>query len=172
MKIKSLLPVFAVIFTLATATAQDNATTLLDNAYAQAKKENKNVFIMFHASWCGWCKKMDKNMQSDACKAFFDANYVTVHLDVKEMQNKQELETAGGEEVLEKYKGDQAGLPFWVILDSKGTLLADSFNSKGDNLGCPASPEEVEVFVEKLKKTGKFTDAQLATVKETFTIKK
>lgn len=173
MKLKNLLAVLFVFATLTAATAQDNASTILDKAYAQAKAEKKNVFVMFHASWCGWCKRMDKNMQSDACKKLFDSNYVTVHFDVQEhTPEAKKLETPGGAEVLEKYKGTNSGLPYWVILSPDGTVVADSNNEKGENLGCPASPEEVAVFVEKLKKTGKFTDADIAIVKETFTLKK
>lgn len=40
--------------------AQDTASDILKNASKKAKLENKNVFVMFNASWCGWCKKMDK----------------------------------------------------------------------------------------------------------------
>lgn len=32
--------------------AQEKASTLLENAIAKAKKENKKVFVMYHASWC------------------------------------------------------------------------------------------------------------------------
>lgn len=111
-------------------------------------------------------------MESAACKKMFDDNYVTVHLTVEESPKNASLNTPGAEELKAKYKGAEQGLPFWVILDTKGTLLADSFNDKGENLGCPAQPEEVTAFTAKLKKTGKFTDAQLATVTSTFTIKK
>ncbi|MES2487946.1 MAG: thioredoxin family protein [Bacteroidota bacterium] len=171
MKFKSL---FIVLFMVAFAgaQAQENATTIMDKAYAQAKKEKKNVFVIFHASWCGWCKKMEKNMESDACKKMFDDNYVIVHLTVEESPKNVALNTPGADELKAKYKGAQQGLPFWVILDKKGTLLDDSFNDKDENLGCPAEPAEVTAFTAKLKKTGKFTDAQLATVTATFTIKK
>lgn len=34
----------------------------LDKAIPLAKKENKHVFIDFSTSWCGYCKKMDKEV--------------------------------------------------------------------------------------------------------------
>jgi thiol:disulfide interchange protein len=172
MKLKSLLAVLLFTVTLTGVNAQQTASSILETAYTQAKKEKKNVFVIFHASWCGWCKKMEKNMESDACKKLFDANYVTVHLTVQESPKNKSLETPGADEVMAKYKGTDAGLPFWVILDTKGTLLADSFNAKNENLGCPAQPDEVAVFTEKLKKTSKLSAAQLATITATFTIKK
>ena len=172
MKLKSLLTVLLFTVAFTHVNAQETATAIMDKAYAQAKKENKNVFVIFHASWCGWCKKMEKHMESDACKKMFDDNYVTVHLTVEESPKNASLNTPGADVLKTKYKGTDQGLPFWVILDSKGTLLADSFNDKGENLGCPADPAEVTSFTEKLKRTSKLTAAQLATITSTFTIKK
>lgn len=172
MKIKIAVLALFILTGFASATAQENAATILEKASAQAKKENKKVFLMFHASWCSWCKKMDSNMNSDACKKLFDDNYVVAHVTVLESPKNKSLETPGGAEVLQKYKGEKAGLPYWVILDHKGNLLTDSNNAKGENLGCPASAEEVAVFTEKLKKTSKLSKKQLAVITETFTIKK
>lgn len=172
MKLKLLFACFFIVTCFAQATAQESASAIMDKAYAQAAKENKKVFIMFHASWCGWCKKMDKNMTGDACAKLFNDNYVTAHIVVKESPKNKNLENPGGEDLIKKFKGEQAGLPFWVITDAKGAMQADSFDSKGENLGCPSSPEEVAEFVTKLKKTSKLSAAQLAVIKETFTIKK
>lgn len=172
MKIKILLIALLFVVPLMQAVAQENASVLLQQASAQAKKEHKNVFVMFHASWCGWCKKMEKNMESDACKKLFDDNFVTVHLTVQESPKNKSLENPGADAILEKYKGEKAGLPFWVILDAKGALLTDSFNVKEENLGCPSSADEVAEFKTKLKKASKLTDRQIAVIAETFTIKK
>lgn len=172
MKIKTLLIALLFIIPLTQLCAQEQASLLLEKASAQAKKEHKNVFVMFHASWCGWCKKMEKNMESDACKKFFDDNFVTVHLTVQESPKNKSLENPGADVLLEKYKGAKAGLPFWVILDAKGAVLVDSFNAAGENLGCPSTVEEVAEFKTKLKKASKLTDKQIAVIAETFTIKK
>jgi uncharacterized protein YyaL (SSP411 family) len=173
MKFNKLLVLAVLLFAFTAASAQQDANTVLNKALGQAKTENKNVFVMFHASWCSWCKLMDKNMQSQECKSIFDKNYVTVHFDVQERTAEaKKLETPGGDALLEKYEGKNSGLPFWVIVSPDGTVVANSFNSKGDNLGSPASPEEVAEFIEKLKKTGTFTDADIAAVRETFVLKK
>ena len=172
MKIKTLLISFLLIGSFTAATAQDSASVVLDRAFAQAKKENKKVFIMFHASWCGWCKKMEKNMQDPAIKKYFDDNYITAFLTVQESPKNKSLENPGAAELLSKYKAQNSGIPFWVILDADGNMLENAFNSDGQNLGCPASTEEVAEFTAKLKKTSKLNDTQLAAISKVFVIKK
>jgi len=154
------------------AQEQPSAAKVIETAAAQAKKEKKKVLLMFHASWCSWCKKMDKQMASAELKKLFDDNYVITHLTVQERGEKEKLENPGAEELLAKYKADKSGIPFFVILDAKGNLLEDSFNAKGENLGCPATPEEVAEFRKMLKNTSKLTDKQLDLIAETFTVKK
>ena len=148
--------------------AQDNASSILKTALTQAKIENKNVFIKYSASWCVWCKRMDKQMKSDDCKSFFDTNYVIVTLVVKESKENKHLEHPGASDFLKEHKGEKSGLPFWVILNKDGNLIEDSFNAKGENLGCPATKEEVETFISILKKTSNLTDENLTIIAKTF----
>ena len=151
------------------------ADAILKEAYQQAAKENKNVFVMFHASWCGWCHKMDTSMNDPVCKDFFTKNYVIRHLVVDESKDKKALENAGANELKIKYHGDGQGIPFWLIFDKEGNLLADSKERKegekadeGENVGCPASEKEVNYFIAVLKKTSKITPAQLDIIKTRF----
>ena len=148
--------------------AQEKANVVLNKALTQAKAENKNVLLVFHASWCGWCKLMEKNMELPTTKPLFDKNYVTAYLDVQERGEKKSLENPGGQELMNKYKGETAGLPFWLMLSSKGEVLANSFNEKGENIGSPASPEEVASFLVKLEKTSKLNKTELQTIKQVF----
>jgi thiol-disulfide isomerase/thioredoxin len=152
------------------------AKEILAAAYTKAKKENKNVILIFHASWCGLCKKMDASMQDEKCKDFFDKNYVTIHLTVEESKENKHLENPGGDQVRIKYLGDKAGLPFWVVLDKEGNLLGDSFirkegvaaNQAGENIGCPASEEEVAAFIAIIKKTSSLTQQELEIISKRF----
>jgi thiol-disulfide isomerase/thioredoxin len=152
-----------------------SANDILKEAYQMAAKENKNVFIMFHASWCGWCHRMDKSMNDSTCKKFFDDNFVIRHLVVDESDDKKNLENPGANELRTKYYGDGQGIPFWLVLDKDGKLLADSKErsagqgqESGQNIGCPAAANEVEYFISILKKTSKLTSSQLEVIRKRF----
>lgn len=130
---------------------------------------------MFHASWCGWCHRMDKAMNDEAVKKFFDENFVIRHLVVMESDGKKDLENPGAAEMMKKYHGDKSGIPYWLVFDSNGTLLADSKvrpegggPETGDNVGCPASEKEVAYFIEILKKTTKLQEAELTLIAQRF----
>ena len=112
--------------TLAAQTSPSSADHILKEACQQAAKEKKNVLIIFHASWCGWCHKMDSSLNDKSCKKFFDDNYVIRHLVVDESKDKKDLENPGAYELRTKYHGDDEGIPFWLIFDKEGNLLADS----------------------------------------------
>lgn len=148
--------------------AVPTAKSVLDAATAKAAKENKNVFVIFHASWCGWCRKMDAAMNDPEIKPFFDNNYVICHLTVLESDDKKNLENPGALELLTKYNGQNQGIPFWLVFDKDGKLLADSQIKPGVNTGCPAQPEEVAYFVSVLNKTTSLNQKQLALIANRF----
>lgn len=173
---------FLLIFTMfafATVSAQSNAPDaekVMKTAYAKAVKENKKVLLIFHASWCGWCKKMDSSLNDVACKKFFDDNFVITHLTVLENAGKKNLENPNGEGLMNKYNGKEQGLPYWTILDKTGKLLFDSQirktqadgTIKGSNMGCPASNEEVKAFMNILRQTTTLKDAEFSVIAKRF----
>ena len=65
------------------------AKEILAAAYKQAIAENKNVLLIFHASWCGWCHKMDSSINDPSCKKFFTDHYIITHLVVHEFEEKK-----------------------------------------------------------------------------------
>jgi len=158
-------------------TAPDPSTTVLNAAYAKAQSEHKNVILMFHASWCGWCKKMEASINDPECQKLFSDNYVIVYLDILERAGKENLENPDGADVMKSFNGDpNGGIPFWVILDPSGKAFGNSYkppvgSSVGtakDNVGCPAEADEVAYFISLLKSSSKLSDAQLAVIKNRF----
>jgi len=149
---------------------------ILRQAYQQAAREKKNVFVIFHASWCGWCHKMDSAMNEPEMKPLFNKNYVITHLTIKESKDKKHLENPGAEELLARYRGNDQGIPYWLIFDKNGRLLADSQMrpegagpaAPGKNTGCPASEEEVAHFVKVLSVTSSLNVEELDAVKKRF----
>ena len=152
------------------------ASEIMREAMQTAVKQDKNVFIIFDASWCGWCRKMDTAINDNTCKDFFYKNYVIRHIDVDEPRDRKYLENPGGDELRKQYHGDGEGIPFWLIFDKDGKLLADSqmrpegadHDSKGENTGCPATEKEVAYFIAILKKTSQITEAEQTAVEKRF----
>jgi len=177
MKKKLLLPVllFISVISLFAQKAPASANEIMKEAFMIAKKQNKKVLVMFHASWCGWCHKMDTSLNDASVKKLFDDNFVIRHLVVFESKGKENLENPGALEMLTKYDGKDEGIPFWLIFDKDENFLADSrikaiVNGieKLQNTGCPASKEEVDYFIGILKKTTDLKEDQLEKIRVRF----
>lgn len=154
----------------------ESAGKVIDDAYKIASKENKSVMIVFHASWCGWCKKFEASVNDPSCKDFFDNHFVVIYLDILERPEKQNLENPGAIDIYKKNGGDGGGIPFFLIYDKNKNLLADSkIRAAGDgpekplqNLGCPATDDEVVAFVNILEKATKISEAEQTAIKTRF----
>ena len=160
------LSLLSFVFLLINAQQVPSADAVLKAAYAKAAKENKNVMVIFHASW--WCHKMDTSLNDPSVKDFFTKNYVIEHLTVYESKGKENLENPGALQLLTKYHGNDQGIPFWLVLDKNGDLLGDSEIGPGKNCGCPATEEEVQHFIGVLKKSSSITSEQIAAVEKRF----
>ncbi|SDD48577.1 Thioredoxin-like [Mucilaginibacter pineti] len=175
-----IVAIFAATASTFAQTTPPSSSDVLTKAYAQASKENKKVILIFHASWCGWCKKMEASLNDPSCKQLFDNNYVIATLDVLEQPEKKNLENPGSTEALAKFHGEKSGLPFWLVLDDKGKVLGDSqmrpqgasLDTPGENVGCPAQENEVAFFTQLLKSTSKLTDADLTVIGKRFALNK
>jgi hypothetical protein len=153
-----------------------SADDIMNEAYAQAAAQHKNVFLLFHASWCGWCHKMDNSLNDSTCKKFFDDNYIIVHLTVAESDQNKPLENPGAPDIIYKYNAQDAGLPLWFIFDKDGKMLGDcrvrppgtTADYPGDNIGCPSSAYQVDAFIKILKRTSNLTNKELKIIAERF----
>jgi len=129
------------------------AKSLLAKAQDQAKTEHKNVLLIFHASWCGWCHKLDDMLKSPEVGGLVEKGLVVTHVDVMEQPAKKDLENGGGNEMMKQYTGGvEAGLPFFLIMTPSGKVLGNSLAPKTGNIGYPAEPAEVAHFMGMLNK--------------------
>jgi len=152
-----------------------SAEEIMKEAFVTAQKQDKKLLIIFHASWCGWCHKMDTSLNDVSVKKFFNDNFVIRHLVVFESKGKKNLENPGALEMITKYNGKEEGIPFWVIFDKDEKFLADSRMTatvngveKLQNTGCPATEKEVDYFIQVLKKTTSLKEEQLEKIKIRF----
>lgn len=84
-----------------------------DEALAKAKAENKLLFVDVHTSWCGPCKRMEREVFTrEKVGAYCNSNFVNYKLDA---------EQGVGPEVKERY-GVEA-YPTFLFLDGDGKLI-------------------------------------------------
>ena len=98
--------------------------TNLEQALAQAKKENKAVLVNFTGSdWCIWCKRLSSEVfQQKEFKNYAEKNLVLVKLDFPKNIKQSESTKLYNNNLAQKY-GIQ-GFPTILIFNSKGDLAA------------------------------------------------
>ena len=111
---------------------------------------------MFHASWCGWCHRLDQFIETPEIKPIVEKYFVPTWLTIQERAEKAALNTPGAGKVWDQSgAGRNTGLPFFAFLDEKGELIVNSLRPTGssrENIGYPAEPEEIDWFITMLKK--------------------
>ncbi len=173
-KLISLALMATMVGTCALASAANpSAKSVIAAASAKAKAEKKNVMVIFHASWCGWCHRMDAFLESPEFKAAFDKSYVITHVDVLEQPAKKDLENAGGVDLMTQLGGKDAGLPFFAILNPSGIKISDSLLSDGKNMGFPSEPQEIAGFKTLLEKSApKMSRSDISKITAFLSVKK
>ena len=171
MQRKFFLLILAVILVFASGftykNKNDSAEKILNNSLNQAKQLNKPVMVIFHASWCKWCRHLEDALNSTELKEIINDHFVVAYIDVLEQKDKkEELENPGGEKIMNDLGGKDAGLPFYAFVTPKGKKIADSkAMPENQNIGYPGSDSEILTFSKLLKKSAAdLTNQQLITV--------
>lgn len=140
------------------------AMTLYEGALAQARAEDKQVFMHFGAPWCGWCHKLEDWMAREDVAPILGDNYVDLKIDVDR--------TVGdsGKDLLTRYrKAESGGIPWFVVLDETGKALIDS-NGPNGNIGYPTESEPVGIahLMRMFRESApRMTDEQVAYLRST-----
>ena len=137
MNLKSLTALAVCIASVAAIAATSTPkgfTDDLDAALAEAKKSGKYVYACFSGSdWCGWCKKLDKEVFSDTEFDFIGTlskDYLFVYID---SPNDKELLSEAAKkrnpELVKKYK--IRGFPSALILNGDGEMVEKTGYRRG-----------------------------------------
>jgi protein disulfide-isomerase len=114
----------------------------LEKAKAQAKAENKKILLDFTGSdWCGWCKKLDKEVFSQqAWKDYAAKHLVLVEVDFPRGFQLPEATKKQNDELAKKFQIQ--GYPTIIITTASG-------NKRGELGYVEGGPE---AFIKELKK--------------------
>jgi thiol-disulfide isomerase/thioredoxin len=154
------------------AEAPPTAESLLSEGQSKAAPGHKSVFLIFHASWCGWCHKLDQFMATPEIQPILDKYFVAVHVVVLEHGDKEYLDNPGGAEWMAKLGGKGSSIPFFAFLDSRGEAIVNSIRpgdgkSGAENIGYPNEPHEIDWFMTMLGKAApQMPAAEAATIEQ------
>lgn len=171
-----IIPVIALFFLQANTTSAQKALPaqqLLDTALSKAAREHKQVFAISTATWCPPCQQLKDILHDKQVAQLLEKNYVFLFLYMAERGKKEKNNNPGTIDILEKYEGYTKGVPYWFILDTSGTKLADSYNGgKGTDemlkkyITYPDSEGLLEDFANILQKTSVLTNEEITLIRE------
>lgn len=113
------------------------------NAVTQAKKEHKNILLVFGADWCYDCHVLDKAFHRPDVAAVLKPNYELVDVDIGE-ENKN-LDIAAQYEV-----PLNRGVPAIAVLDSSGKLIYSQQSGEWERAR-GLGPDDLIAFLKKWK---------------------
>jgi thioredoxin-related protein len=147
-----------------------DADRVLADVEKQASAQQKNVLVVFGASWCKYCHLFEKFLGSPEIQPIVDKHFVIARLGVyEEMGRHPELNNPKSDRLVRKFGDHEAGgLPFLVMVDTKGDLIVNSnLPEHGGNIGYPAAPEEIDWFMVMMKKAAPtISEADATTVEQ------
>jgi len=89
----------------------------------RAAAEDKTILVDVYTDWCGWCKKMDRDVYGDeAVQEYLGAHYVAVKLDAESGTTHRMQGQEATERQIAKAYGI-SGYPATIFLNAKGEMI-------------------------------------------------
>src|ERR1700677_2162252 len=89
------------------------ADQVLSNAKSAAVAQHKAIFLVFGASWCPPCRKLETFTGDPNIRPILEKYFILSHLNIEEERGKHpELNNPGGEKLVADYGGKSMGVPF------------------------------------------------------------
>lgn len=156
-RIHSLFSALALVsLALPVCAATPTADALFAKARAEAQREHKHVLLVFSASWCGPCKLYERYLEDPAMNALTKKAFVVDRVDVGERHGDPHHADTPGGAALRSALGavKEPGFPFIVMTDASGRPLVNSYRNgnSNDNIGYPVLPQEIDWYIEMLKR--------------------
>jgi len=127
--LKPIKYVFAFIITALVSQGIFSQEPGFEEALYLAKSENKKVIVDIYTDWCGWCKKMDKDVyENKSIKKITDKSFVIVKLDAEGTDKIKYNGTEYTEAGLALFFEAQ-GYPTTVFLEPDGKLIEYKYNN-------------------------------------------
>jgi thiol:disulfide interchange protein len=87
------------------------ASGTFDEALVRARSEKRLLLVDVYTDWCGWCKKLDREVFGDAKVAAASRGLVAVRINAEK----------GGEKVAQRY--DVQGYPTVLFVNGSGDVV-------------------------------------------------
>lgn len=128
------------------AMADDLWLTDFEKAKKTAAEKKLPILVNFSGSdWCGWCKKLDKEVFSqDVFKKYAKDNLVLLLVDFPYFKEQAEKEKTQNKELALKFGVE--GFPTVVLIDAEGKQLARTGYKPG---GAEAYAEHIKELLKK-----------------------
>jgi len=116
--------IFSPLLVLAQSSKGEVSWLSYDKGLELAKKQKKHLIVDFYTSWCGWCKRMDKDTYANSeVKKLLTDNYVAVKLNAESNKSL----SINGKNVTERQVAQDfkvSGFPTTCFLKPDGERIA------------------------------------------------
>ena len=122
--------------------ANADGRALVDAALTRAKKDGKQVLLMYGGNWCGWCYKLhDLFDEHEPIRELLRRRYEVVMIDIGSETNKKLAET---------YRADwkSHGVPYLTVLTSAGDVVTNQ-ETEVLEVGKRHDPDKVLAFLKQ-----------------------